>query len=243
MVQPDPLLALKNVYAAYGEVGVLKDISVELEAGRCLAVLGANGSGKTTLLRAIMGLLVRREGDIIFDGRNIARDPTHALARHGIALVPEGRHLFSPLTVEENLVVGALPLSLSGRTSRIGEARERVFELFPRLQERRSQAAYTLSGGEQQMLAIGRALMSMPRLLMLDEPSVGLAPMVVEEVFSALRELRRTGLTIIVAEQQVPVVLRLADSGIVMNLGRIEAHAPAQSLREADEIKRIYLGA
>jgi branched-chain amino acid transport system ATP-binding protein len=236
------MLRVTGLSAAYGPVRVLHDVSFELAQGGSLAVLGANGAGKTTLLRAICGLMVRREGSVAFAGQEIAQRRPDAIVRLGISQVPEGRRLFFPLTVLENLETGALPLRTGGRGAEVKQALALVFELFPRLAERRAQIAGTLSGGEQQMLAIARALMSWPRMLLLDEPSVGLAPKVIEALFGVLHTLKDTGLTIVLAEQHVPLALDLADRVIILGLGRIALSGLPSELRDSEEIRRIYLG-
>ena len=210
--------------------------------GESLAVLGANGAGKTTLLRAISGLMVRRDGSILFDGQEIAGRRADEIVRLGISQVPEGRRLFFPLTVLENLEAGALKLRSAGRRHEVKDAMTVAFDLFPQLSERRAQIAGTLSGGEQQMLAIARALMARPRLLLLDEPSVGLAPKVIESLFGVLHALKGTGLTIVLAEQHVPLALDLADNAVVLSLGHVALNGPPAELRDSADIRRAYLG-
>jgi branched-chain amino acid transport system ATP-binding protein len=236
------LLRVERLSAAYGPVRILHDVSFTLAEGESISVLGANGAGKTTLLRAISGLMVRREGSVSFAGREIAALRPDEIVRLGISQVPEGRRLFFPLTVQENLESGALPLRNGGRGAEVADAMAMVLELFPRLAERRDQISGTLSGGEQQMLAIGRALMSRPRLLLLDEPSVGLAPKVIESLFGVLHALKGTGLTILLAEQHVPLALELADRAIILGLGRVALSGLPAELRDSEEIRRIYLG-
>ena len=236
------MLHVKGLAAAYGPVRVLHEVSFDLAEGESLAVLGANGAGKTTLLRAISGLMVRREGSIAFAGQEIGQLRPDQIVRLGISQVPEGRRLFFPLTVLENLEAGALPLRTGGRGAEVKDALAMVFELFPRLAERRQQVSGTLSGGEQQMLTIARALMSRPRMLLLDEPSVGLAPKVIEALFGVLHTLKGTGLTILLAEQHVPLALDLADRAIILGLGRVALAGRPAELRDSPEIRRIYLG-
>jgi branched-chain amino acid transport system ATP-binding protein len=236
------LLRVEGLSAAYGPVRVLHDVSFTLAEGESISVLGANGAGKSTLLRAISGLLVRRQGSIVFAGREIAARRPDEIVRLGVSQVPEGRRLFFPLTVLENLEAGALPLRNGGRAAEVKDALAMVFELFPRLAERRTQISGTLSGGEQQMLAIARALMSRPRMLLLDEPSVGLAPKIIESLFGVLHALKGHGLTILLAEQHVPLALDLADRAIVLGLGRVALSGPPAELRDSAEIRRIYLG-
>jgi branched-chain amino acid transport system ATP-binding protein len=237
------LLALSGVCAAYRRVDVLRDIDLSLGRGASVAILGANGAGKTTLLRAISGIMVRRSGSIMFESAELARLGPHEIVARGISHVPEGKHLFLPLTVAENIEIGALPLHLTGRSSEAAEAKQLVHDLFPVLRERASQTAGTLSGGEQQMLAIARALMSRPKLLLLDEPSVGLAPRVNEALFAALAKLKQLGVAILVAEQVVRLACELADRAIVLHLGKLAMAGPAQEVRRNPELKRLYLGA
>jgi branched-chain amino acid transport system ATP-binding protein len=236
------LLRVAGLSAAYGPVRVLHDVDLSLAMGESLAVLGANGAGKTTLLRAISGLMVRRDGSIRFDGQEIAGRRADEIVRLGISQVPEGRRLFFPLTVLENLEAGALKLRSAGRRQEVKDAMAVAFDLFPQLSERRAQIAGTLSGGEQQMLAIARALMARPRLLLLDEPSVGLAPKVIESLFGVLHALKGTGLTIVLAEQHVPLALDLADHAVVLSLGRVALSGPPAELRDSADIRRAYLG-
>ena len=242
MAADTKILDVANLSASYGPVRILHDISFSLAEGESIAVLGANGAGKSTLLRAISGLMVRRDGQISFDGKDIASRRPDEIVHLGISQVPEGRRLFFPLTVTENLEAGALPLRKRGQGSEVAEAMTMVFDLFPRLAERRAQISGTLSGGEQQMLAIARALMARPRILLLDEPSVGLAPKVIEALFGVLHTLKGTGLTIIVAEQHVPMALDIADRVIILGLGRIALAGLPAELRDSEEIRRIYLG-
>jgi branched-chain amino acid transport system ATP-binding protein len=237
-----PILDVAGLSASYGPVRVLHDVSFTLTEGESIAVLGANGAGKSTLLRAISGLMVRREGRIHFSGLDIAGRRPDEIVHLGISQVPEGRRLFFPLTVTENLEAGALPLRKRGEGSGVRDAMAMVFDLFPLLAERRAQISGTLSGGEQQMLAIARALMSRPRILLLDEPSVGLAPKVIEALFGVLHTLKGTGLTIIVAEQHVPMALDIADRVIILSLGRVARRGVPVELRDSEEIRRIYLG-
>ena len=237
-----PILVLCGVNAAYGPVRVLDGISLEVHEGECLALLGANGAGKTSLLRALTGILVRRSGEIVFRGMNIAALRSHEIVRLGIAHIAEGKHLFGPLSVADNLELGALAVSAS-RHDEVARARALVYDLFPRLRDRQQQPARTLSGGEQQMLAIGRAIMGLPKLLLLDEPSSGLAPMIVEHLFEVLGTFKRLGLTIIVAEQNIELGLRYADRGAVLHLGRLAMIASKAELEHSPEIARLYLGA
>jgi branched-chain amino acid transport system ATP-binding protein len=236
------LIVLSNVSLSYGVVRVLSDISLSINAGTSLAVLGANGAGKTTLLRGISGIMVRRRGSIQFEGREISGLGAHDIVRHGISHVPEGKHLFKPLTVRENIEIGSLPLHQSGRSAEADGCRDLVYELFPILKARGGQIASTLSGGEQQMLAIARALMSRPKMLLLDEPSVGLAPKINDALFAALKSLKALGIVVVVAEQVVRLACDLADEAVVMHLGRVAMTGPSTDVRDSPELKRLYLG-
>lgn len=242
MAHDGTLLKLTNVCASYGRVQTLYDINLDLAAGQSLAVLGANGAGKTTLLRAISGILVQRRGSVSFEGNELSRLPAHQIVSRGISHVPEGKHLFKPLTVAENIEIGALTLHRAGRGKEADETRNQIFALFPILRERSNQVASTLSGGEQQMLAIARALMSRPKVLLLDEPSVGLAPKVNEMLFGVLGQLKKLNLVIVVAEQVVRLACDLADQAIVLHLGRIAMRGEPQAVRNDPELKRLYLG-
>lgn len=236
------LIELTNVSLSYGVVRVLSDISLSINAGTSLAVLGSNGAGKTTLLRGISGVMVRRNGSIQFEGREISGLGAHDIVRHGISHVPEGKHLFKPLTVRENIEIGSLPLHQSGRPAEADGCRDLVYELFPILKARGGQIAGTLSGGEQQMLAIARALMSRPKMLLLDEPSVGLAPKVNDALFAALKSLKALGIVVVVAEQVVRLACDLADEAVVMHLGRVAMTGPSADVRDSPQLKRLYLG-
>jgi branched-chain amino acid transport system ATP-binding protein len=228
-----PLLELENVEASYGAIRALHGVSLAVDEGQVVAVLGANGAGKSTTLRAISGL-VRRRGDIRFDGRSVARARPESIARGGVAHVPEGRGLFDDLSVHENLRMGAY--------ARKGEI-ERVYSYFPWLAERGTQQAGTLSGGEQQMLALARALVSRPRLLMLDEPSLGLAPIVVEELFRIVAALNKNEqLTVLVVEQNAEVALSIADRAYVLETGRVAVEGTADELRAHEGVRKSYLG-
>ena len=230
------LLEVRGVAAGYLGQEVIADIDLDVGSGEAVAIIGSNGAGKTTLFRAIAGLLAPQHGHVILDGRDLTRRPAHRVARAGVAYVPAERHLFPAMTVKTNLTLGAYP----HRPDR--ETLELVLELFPRLRERLHQRAATLSGGEQQMLAVGRALLSRPRLLMLDEPTTGLAPKIAAAAFSALGELKATGMTLLVAEQQVPLALSIADRAYVLENGRIRLQGTAQELEQNPEVRRAYLG-
>ncbi len=233
------LLEIKDVRVSYGPVSALQGVSLAVEAGQVVTLIGSNGAGKSTTLRAISGMVRVTSGTVTFDGKNITNLPPHEIVRLGIAHAPEGRGIFANLTVDENLEVGAFV-----RSDRAGIAqdRERAFTLFPRLKERQRQIAGTLSGGEQQMLAIARALQSRPRLLLLDEPSLGLAPQVVSTIFQIIREINSTGTTILLVEQNATMALRAAHRGYVLEVGNIVLADDAKVLAESDEVRKAYLG-
>jgi len=233
------LLELRAVEVAYGDLPALRGVSVSVEAGETLSVVGANGAGKTTMLRAISGLLPPRAGQILLDGVRLDRLPSHAIVERGVVQVPEGRKIFPSLTVLENLELGSY---VSAAKARRRDGLEQVFGLFPRLQERRGQAAGTMSGGEQQMLAIGRALMARPRVLMLDEPSLGLAPIVVKEIFRVIGEINRLGTTVLLVEQNTRQALALSRRGYVLENGRVVLEGSGAELLGNAHVKRAYLG-
>jgi branched-chain amino acid transport system ATP-binding protein len=230
------MLEASGLEAGYLGENVVEGVDLRVAAGEAVAVIGSNGAGKTTLFRAICGLLPVSAGRVRFDGRDITGRPAHRVARAGLAYVPAERHLFPGMSVRENLLLGAYP----GRPD--PSAFELVFHLFPRLKERPKQAAGSLSGGEQQMLAVGRALMSRPRLLMLDEPTTGLAPKLARSAYQALQALKETGVTLLVAEQQVPLALSLADRGYVLENGRVRLEGATEDLERNPEVRRAYLG-
>ncbi len=236
-----PVLAIEGLHAGYGRVEVLRGIDLVVGAGEVVTLIGANGAGKSTLLKAIVGLVHPSGGTVRLRGEDITRIRPEQAVRRGVALVPEGRLLFGPMTVRENLDLGAQSRRLSAEALRADV--ERVFELFPVLSERAAQSAETLSGGEQQMLAVGRALMADPALLLLDEPSLGLAPKVIAEIFSALDTLRASGLTILLVEQDAKLALRHADRGYVMRTGAVALSGSAADLLADDDVRLIYLGA
>ena len=233
------LLEVEALDVYYGAVHALKGLSLHAETGEVVTLIGANGAGKTTLLRTISGLVRARAGRVRYDGRDITRLPPHEIVGLGISQTPEGRMVFANLTVADNLELGAYR-----RRDRAGiqADRERVFALFPRLKERRRQNAGTLSGGEQQMLAIGRSLMSRPRLLLLDEPSLGLAPLLVREIFKTIQEINRAGVTVLLVEQNAHMALSVAGRGYVLETGRVRLEDRADRLLQNDEVKRAYLG-
>jgi branched-chain amino acid transport system ATP-binding protein len=233
------LLKVENLSVAYGDLQVLHDINIRVETGEIVAVLGSNGAGKTTLLQAISGLLPMRQGRVFFENRELARIPAYELPSLGMAHVPQGRGIFTTLTVMENLTIGAW--NARGKKER-GRNLDQVFELFPRLKERTSQMAATLSGGEQQMLAIGRALMQNPLLLMLDEPSLGLAPILVEAVFATVEEIIAQGLSILLVEQNIFYAIDLAGRCYLLENGRINLEGTRVEFMENSRIKEAYLG-
>ena len=234
------LLKIENLHTYYGHVHALKGISLEVDEGEIVTLIGANGAGKTTTLRTISGLIRPREGRIEFDGQDINGLPAHRIVDRGISHAPEGRQVFSTLTVTENLNMGAYTLGKDKEA--IEENRRRVFDLFPRLEERKNQLGGTLSGGEQQMLTIGRALMARPRILMLDEPSLGLAPMLVKAIFDVIREINARGVTVLLVEQNARMALRLAHRGYVLQTGEIVLSDTAEALRQNPMVQKAYLG-
>jgi branched-chain amino acid transport system ATP-binding protein len=233
------LLEVHDLHTFYGNIEALKGISLEVEEGEVVTLIGSNGAGKSTTLRSISGLTPPREGTIRFDGREIGETPPQEIVRLGISQAPEGRHCFARMSVRENLELGAY----LRRDARISEDLERVYDLFPRLKERERQKAGTMSGGEQQMLAIGRALMSEPRLLLLDEPAMGLAPVLVERIYETIAEINRQGTTILLVEQNANFALEVARRGYVLETGTIALTDTSDSLRENPEVQRAYLGA
>ncbi len=234
-----PLLKVDNITVHYGKIKALENVSIEVYEGEVVAVIGRNGAGKTTLLKSIIGLVKPISGRIYFGGKDITDLPPWDRAKIGIAYVPEGRRLFPYLTVYENLMMGAYTVRDKNVISR---QLSRVFSLFPRLKERRSQLARTLSGGEGQMLAIGRGLMAVPKLLMMDEPSLGLAPIIVEELFDTIKKLKDQGVTILLVEQNARKALEVADRCYVLETGRVILHGDARSLAENPLVKKAYLG-
>jgi branched-chain amino acid transport system ATP-binding protein len=233
------MLRLDDVHVAYGEIPALKGIALEVQQGEIVALLGNNGAGKTTTLRTISGLLVPTRGSVTLEGKPLAGVAAHDVVLRGIAHVPEGRRIFNRLTVRENLMMGAYTRN---DTAVIARDLERVFDLFPRLHERITQVAGTLSGGEQQMLAIGRALMGRPRLLLLDEPSMGLAPVLVEQIFDTVRDINTQGTTILLVEQNAAMALAVAQRGYVIETGTIVLSGTAAELADNPEVRRAYLG-
>jgi branched-chain amino acid transport system ATP-binding protein len=233
------MLELKNVSAGYGTFQALFDVSLEVGAGEAVAVIGPNGAGKTTLLRVISKLIGTTTGEILMEGRRLNEVEPHRVIELGVAHVPENRRLFPRLTVEENLRMGAF---VPAARARFGERLESVYALFPRLKERRSQIAGTMSGGEQQMCAIARGLMSKPKLLLLDEPSAGLAPVIVQRIFEVVHRIRNEGYTVLIVEQNVQQVLKVVDRAYLLEVGRIKASGPAAELAASADIRRAYVG-
>ncbi len=234
-----PMLELNDVHAYYGIIHALKGISLTVEEGEIVTLIGANGAGKTTTLRTITGLLKPKTGSVILDGEDLAPYPAHKIVFKGVSMVPEGRGIFSKLTVRENLDMGAFSRS---DADGIKQDLERSFTLFPRLKERESQISGTLSGGEQQMLATARALMARPRLMLMDEPSMGLAPVLVESVFEIIQEINKEGTTILLVEQNAQMALQIAQRGYVLQTGEIVLSDSAEGLRKNPMVQKVYLG-
>ena len=233
------MLELHDVHSFYGNIEALKGISMTVEQGEIVTLIGANGAGKTTTLRTITGLVKPRQGKVILEGEDLAPYKPHEIVYKGVSMVPEGRGIFARLTVAENLDLGAF---IRNDKAGIKEDLERVYELFPRLKERRNQVAGTLSGGEQQMLAIGRALMARPRLLLLDEPSMGLAPVLVETIFDTIVEINKQGTTVLLVEQNALMALSIAHRGYVLRTGEIVLADTAENLRNNEMVQKTYLG-
>ncbi|MCP5419795.1 MAG: ABC transporter ATP-binding protein [Gammaproteobacteria bacterium] len=232
------MLTLDGVHTFYGAIEALKGVSLTVEQGELVTLIGANGAGKSTLLMTICGSPQARKGMVVFEGQDITHAPTHIIMQSGLSIVPEGRRIFSALTVTENLHMGGF----FSNKPQLEQDMERVFTLFPRLKERRHQRGGTLSGGEQQMLAIGRALMSRPRLLLLDEPSLGLAPIIIAQIFQILEEIRREGMTIFLVEQNAHKALQLADRGYVLENGHIVLADSGEKLLANEDVRKAYLG-
>ncbi|MEF3110009.1 ABC transporter ATP-binding protein [Raoultella sp. WB_B2P2-3] len=233
-----PLLEFRQVDVFYGQIQALNQVSLTVNEGETVALIGANGAGKSTLLMSIFGQPRIAEGQILYCGEDISRKSTHFIAGNGIAQAPEGRRIFADMTVEENLLMGTIPIGSRYQE----EDKRRMYQLFPRLEERRTQRAMTLSGGEQQMLAIARALMSRPKLLLLDEPSLGLAPLVVKQIFQILRELTAQGMTLFLVEQNAHHALKLSDRAYVMVNGQIRLSGTGSELLDNPEVRNAYLG-
>jgi branched-chain amino acid transport system ATP-binding protein len=234
---PPPLLRLDRVDTFYGPIHILQGLDLEVRAGELVCLLGGNASGKSTTLKTVLGIVTPRNGKVLVDGEDVTRRPTSYRIRKGIAIVPENRRLFAPMSVLENLQMGAY---LHG--GGLKEDFDRVYELFPLLYERRSQLAGTLSGGEQQMVAMGRALMAKPKLLLMDEPSMGLAPILVEKSFQIIKQVNQAGVAMLVVEQNANVSLSIADRGYVLSTGRLVLEGPANNLRQNQDLRKAYLG-
>jgi branched-chain amino acid transport system ATP-binding protein len=232
------MLKLEDVHTHYGKIEALHGVSVEINKGEIVTLIGANGAGKTTLLMTVCGSPQASAGRVVLEGRDITKEPTSQIMRSGIAIVPEGRRIFAGLTVKENLHMGGF----FNTKLEIRKSQEYVYELFPRLKERESQRAGTMSGGEQQMLAIGRALMSKPRLIILDEPSLGLAPLIIKQIFEIIGKLRDEGMTVFLVEQNAHQALNLADRGYVLETGRIRLHDTGANLLVNPQVREAYLG-
>ena len=233
------MLKIDNIHVYYGAIHALKGVSLEVKAGEIVTLIGANGAGKSTTLRTVSGLLAPKSGGISFLGENIAGMPAHEIVKHGISQVPEGRRIFAEMSVQENLEMGAFT-----RKDKAGVEKdfEIVYNRFPRLKERRKQQAGTLSGGEQQMLAMGRALMSRPKLLLLDEPSMGLAPLLIKEIFSIIEDINHEGTTVLLVEQNANMALSIAHRAYVMETGRITLQGAAKELAASEDVRKAYLG-
>lgn len=232
------MLKIENLSVHYGVIQAVRDVNFEVNEGEIVSLIGANGAGKTTILRTISGLIQPSNGKITFEGEEIQKRQPQKIVAKGISQVPEGRHVFSGLTVQENLEMGAF----LRKDSNLGEEYEAIFQKFPILKERRTQDASTLSGGEQQMLAMGRALMSKPRLLLLDEPSMGLAPIFIKEIFNIIQEIQQQGTTVLLIEQNAKMALSIANRGYVLETGKVVLEGTGAELLASDEVKKAYLG-
>ncbi len=236
---PEALLSIKGLRVAYGGIMAVKGIDFEVRSGELVSLIGANGAGKTTTLKAITGMQPISDGDIVFDGRSVRGRPAHELVRMGLAMVPEGRGVFTRMTIDENLLMGAYTRA---DKRAVQDDIDRVFSIFPRLKERRSQLAGTMSGGEQQMLAMGRAMMCRPRMLLLDEPSMGLSPIMVDKIFEVVSDIARQGVTILLVEQNAKRALELAQRGYVLDSGTMTMGGAAQELLHDERVRAAYLG-
>jgi branched-chain amino acid transport system ATP-binding protein len=236
------MLRIRNVESGYGRLKVLRKVTMHVGTGEIVTIIGANGAGKTTLLRTVSGLLRARSGEILFEMRDIGKLPPEKIVFLGCSLVPEGRQLFAPMTVRENILLGAFPQFRRKHGEAVRDDIERIYGIFPLLKEREHQLAGTLSGGEQQMLAIARALMARPRLVMMDEPSMGLAPLVMKDIFSVVTRLRDEGNTVLLVEQNARAALGIADRGYVLDTGRIILEGTAENLLSNRDVQRAYLG-
>ena len=233
------MLSVRKLSTGYDKVNVLHDVSIEVPPGQITCILGANGAGKSTLIRAILGLTPAREGQVLWGGRDIAQEKTHRIIAGGIACIPEGRKVFPRMTVQENLILGAY---LEADASQLRSRIERVYEVFPRLKERASQLAGTMSGGEQAMVSIGRGLMANPQLLVIDEPSLGLSPLYVKENFRVIRQINELGITVLLVEQNARQTLAISHHGYVLSQGRVVAQGSAQELSQNDDVRSAYFG-
>lgn len=233
------LLEVNNLEVYYGVICALKGISFEVNEGEIVSLIGANGAGKTTMMQSVVGMIPKKSGSVIFDGHDISKTPCHKVVQLGMTQVPEGRRIFQELTVYENLMMGAYTIR---DQQKFKADLESIFERFPRLAERRNQIAGTLSGGEQQMLAMSRALMSHPKLLMLDEPSMGLAPILVDQIFEIIKELNASGTTILLVEQNASKALQIADRAYVLETGSVTLSGTGAELAQSDEVRKAYLG-
>lgn len=234
------MLKVENLNVHYGVIHAIEDVSLEVKDGEIVTLIGANGAGKTTILHTITGLKKATSGSVTWDNVNLLKEEPSKIVTHGMAHVPEGRHIFVDMTVRENLEMGAY---IYGRKDKVAARMEDVFRRFPRLKERQNQLAGTFSGGEQQMLAVGRALMSDPRIILMDEPSMGLSPLLVQEIFSIIKEVNRQGITILLVEQNAKMALRIADRAYVLETGKIRLSGDARELLNNEEVKKAYLGA
>ncbi len=234
------MLEIKNLNVYYGAVHAIKGISLKVEDGELVSLIGANGAGKTTTLHTISGLIPAASGEILLDGQNLQKTPAHNIIKMGMSHVPEGRHVFARMTVEENLMMGAY---IENDRRKIEKNIEMVYGHFPRLKERRRQLAGTLSGGEQQMLATGRALMTDPKIVLMDEPSMGLSPLLVKDIFAIIEELHKSGITILLVEQNAKMALAISDRAYVLETGKIAMEGTAKELSEDDGVRKAYLGA
>lgn len=233
------MLQIKNIKVFYGVIQAIKDVSFEVNEGEVIALIGANGAGKTTILRTITGLIPAKSGEVLYEGTDLLKIPAYKIISMGIAHVPEGRHVFSQLTVYDNLLMGAYTRK---DKVEIGESLENVYRRFPRLKERKGQLAGTLSGGEQQMLAMGRALMSKPKIILMDEPSMGLSPILVEEIFDIIKSISKSGTTVLLVEQNAKKALAIADRAYVLETGKIVLDGSAHTLMDNESVKKAYLG-